>query len=125
MQRWRSLPRRALLEAEDAKAELLTVWATELRKLGGPMPAGDPLEQYAAVLKKAVAEPPGSPESERLLTACRRLLAARLQIRVLSEDLERVAETARDDIGAGSSRTASGASVGESCEAVAGRATAR
>ena len=97
-------------EGEDAKAELRTVWATELRKLGGPLPAGDPLDQYAAVLKQAVAEPPGSPESERLLTACRRLLAARLQIRVLSADLERVAETARDDIGAGSSRTASGAS---------------
>ena len=96
-------------ETDEAKAELRTVWATELRKLGGQLPAGDPLEQYAAVLRKAVAEPPGSPKSERSLTACRRLLAARLQLRVLSADLERVAETARDDISAGSSRTASGA----------------
>ena len=74
-----------------------------------PPDVTSPAKQFAEVLGRAVAAEPGSREATRLLQSCRRVIAVRVQLRILAADLKRVAETAQEDIQAGSSRLASGA----------------
>jgi hypothetical protein len=96
-------------ETEVDKQALADVWQDAVAGLGWkPSEAGGQRDQFIEVLTRAVAEPAGSESSEGCLKACRRVLAARFQLRILADDLERVAETARDDVGAGTSRIASG-----------------
>lgn len=95
-------------ETSQDKAVLLKVWQDALTGVGWAPSSPNPESQFAEVLARGVAEPAGSEESERFLSACRRVVAARFQLRVLAEDLARVAETARDDVAAGASRIAAG-----------------
>jgi predicted acylesterase/phospholipase RssA len=96
-------------ESPEAKALLADTWVTLAQGLGVAQDV-DPVEQYARALVKALAARPGSSERGQILRACRRLLAVRLQLRILDEDLVRVAETAREDADAGSSKVADGLS---------------
>ena len=96
-------------EAHEDKEALREVWRDAVAGLGWtPSDEGGAKGQFIQVLTRAITEPAGSESSEGCLKACRRVLAARFQLRILADDLERVAETARDDVGAGTSRIASG-----------------
>ena len=96
-------------ESSEDKAALLEIWADALSGLGWkPDAQGGPKDEFVEVLLRAVAQPAGSAKSERCLAACRRTLAARFHLRILADDLGRVAETVRDDVDAGASRIASG-----------------
>ena len=68
-----------------------------------------PEAQFAAALAKAGnANEPDRRYRERCLRCCRAALAARIQLEILEEDLERVAETAADDADAGANKLAAG-----------------
>ena len=96
-------------ETPAARRELERVWEREVAGMTFRVGVTTGSEQFVEVLESAVAAEPGSPEARRLLQSCRRVIAARLQLRILAADLKRVAETAQEDIQAGSSRLASGA----------------
>jgi predicted acylesterase/phospholipase RssA len=107
---------RALADAafgrDDAEIDALQrLWGETLLtyKLGKSDYRGG-RDGFRAVLADAVDERENDADlSRRCFAACRRALAARIQLRILEKDLARVAETARDDVEAGASQIASGA----------------
>jgi patatin-related protein len=75
----------------------------------GKVVASEEEAQFAAVLDATESDRPGSDESEAALAACRGIIAARFQLRILATELSRVAETAIDDLHAGAAQSADGA----------------
>jgi predicted acylesterase/phospholipase RssA len=67
-----------------------------------------PKDQFVIALVKAGNRSSDRGYRDRCLQCCRAALAARIQLEILKEDLERVAETAADDADAGTSKLASG-----------------
>jgi predicted acylesterase/phospholipase RssA len=62
---------------------------------------------FKKVLERALATT--GDDADACFRACRRALAARIQLRILEKELERVAQTARDDVQSGASQIANGA----------------
>lgn len=82
-------------------------WSATLRNYGLDEPSGGGEAGFKEILEDALNG--SGEEADKRFKACRRALAARIQLRILSEELVRVAETARDDLQSGSSQVASGA----------------
>jgi hypothetical protein len=74
-----------------------------------PPEASEPLASFTWTVKQAAEANSDADADADCITAVRRLLAARLQLRVIKDDLGRIAETARDDVADGASRIANGA----------------
>ena len=123
-ERWEALAAFAFPQDDEERAELERLWWERLErsvKETGVTVAAD--EQHDArasfvdFLRRAVEfdrdegqDDPGLREGQKLalFRCCQGALAARIQLRVLEEDLERVAETAAEDVEAGSSWIADG-----------------
>ena len=112
-----------LVDEPDSEQERYAVeqaWAQSLRRdrqrHGHARPVLESAErdiaaeaQFAAALARAAdANEADRNYRERCLQCCRAALAARIQLEILAEDLERVAETAADDGDAGANKLASG-----------------
>ncbi|MBA3734960.1 MAG: DUF3376 domain-containing protein [Actinobacteria bacterium] len=84
-------------------------WPEILKQCG----LGDLAKRQASFIEVAAIaidkEKSDKERSRACVRACRSALAARIQLRILDQDLLRIAETARDDVRRGSSRIASGA----------------
>lgn len=95
--------------APEEQAELEALWDSDVSGSGLGSFVEDTRElTFAAILERArvVADVDG--ESD-FLRCVRRALARRIQLRILAEDLGRIAQTARDDLAAGSCATTTGA----------------
>jgi predicted acylesterase/phospholipase RssA len=91
---------------EETEA-LERAWQTTLTNYGLTAPSGDAKAGFKSLLDAALGSSGGADDVR--FKACRRALAARIQLRILEQELPRVAETARDDLESGSSQVASGA----------------
>ncbi len=93
-----------------AMAALSRAWEKTLLAEGVALAGAGPREQFAAALERACAlQAERDSTAVRYLDVCRSALAARLQLEVLAEDLERVAVAAEEDLEDGGARTAIGA----------------
>ncbi|MDX6513759.1 MAG: hypothetical protein QOE36_3263, partial [Gaiellaceae bacterium] len=95
----------------EEKRLLAKLWAENAEKLRlKEYAGGDPEDQFAKAAEGAYEKKDiDHDRADRCLQLCRRALAARIQLRVLEEDLPRVAETAADDLRSGASQIANGA----------------
>ncbi len=85
-------------------------WTATLQNYGLVEPPGGGEPGFKAMLSEALATRTSNPDrSDRCFKACRRALAARIQLRILDRELVRLAETARDDVESGASQVAGGA----------------
>ncbi|MDQ2981730.1 MAG: DUF3376 domain-containing protein, partial [Actinomycetota bacterium] len=82
-------------------------WRETLKHYDLDVPPGGGKAGFETVLEQALNT--SGEKADKCFKACRRALAARIQLRILDEELVRVAETARDDVQSGSSQIASGA----------------
>lgn len=95
-------------ESAEERAILAQNWNVLLRRFGLTyMQTPDPQDSYEAAVSAAATLDETS--GKQHLGAVRAGLAARIQLRIIASDLGRVAQTARDDITSGASRTSSGA----------------
>lgn len=99
-------------ESPAATAFLRDKWASTAAKLRSE-PGPDPATQLARELERALAAKPDARVRTEILKGYRQLLAARFQLRILDEELVRVAQTAREDAAAGASPVADGVAWAE------------